>query len=56
MGDSSLEQSLQLFEEGTQLVKHCNELLSRAELQIAQLMKGADGAPVSLEFEHEDEL
>ena len=55
-GDSSLEQSLQLFEEGTQLVKRCNELLSNAELQIAQLMKGADGAPVSLEFEHEDEL
>ena len=55
-GDSSLEQSLQLFEEGTQLIKHCNDLLSHAELQIAQLMKGPDGAPVPLEFEHEDEL
>jgi len=55
-GDLPLEQSLQLFEEGTGLVKCCNELLSGAELKIAQLMKGADGAPVELEFEHADEL
>ena len=45
-GDLPLEQSLQLFEEGTGLVKSCNQLLSQAELKIAQLMKGADGAPV----------
>ena len=45
-----------MFEEGTTLVKHCNDLLGNAELKIAQLMKGADGAPVELEFEHADEL
>ena len=45
-GDLPLEQSLQLFEEGTGLVKSCNQLLSQAELKIAQLMKGADGVPV----------
>ena len=55
-GDLPLEQSLQLFEEGTGLVKSCNQLLSNAELKIAQLMKGPDGAPVELEFEHADEL
>lgn len=55
-GDLPLEQSLQLFEEGTALVKNCNQLLSSAELKISQLMKGADGAPVELEFEHADEL
>lgn len=55
-GDLPLEQSMQLFEEGTGLVKSCNQLLSNAELKIAQLMKGADGAPVELEFEHADEL
>lgn len=55
-GDLPLEQSLQMFEEGTTLVKHCNDLLGNAELKIAQLMKGADGAPVELEFEHADEL
>ena len=55
-GDLPLEQSLQLFEEGTGLVTRCNEMLSGAELKIAQLMKGADGAPVELEIEHADEL
>ena len=54
-GDLPLEQSLQLFEEGTGLVKSCNQLLSQAELKIAQLMKGADGVPVELEFSHADE-
>ena len=55
-GDLPLEQSMQLFEEGTGLVKSCNQLMSNAELKIAQLMKGPDGAPVELEFEHADEL
>ena len=55
-GDLPLEQSMLLFEEGTGLVKSCNQLLSNAELKIAQLMKGPDGAPVELEFEHADEL
>ena len=54
-GDLPLEQSLQLFEEGTGLVKSCNQLLSQAELKIAQLMTGADGVPVELEFSHADE-
>ena len=54
-GDLPLEQSMQLFEEGTGLVKSCNQLLSNAELKIAQLMKGPDGAPVELEFSHADE-
>ena len=54
-GDLPLEQSLQLFEEGTGLVKSCNQLLSQAELKIAQLMKGADGVPVEWEFSHADE-
>ncbi len=55
-GDLPLEESLKLFEEGTALVKNCNQLLSTAELKIAQLTKGADGAPVESEFAHADEL
>ena len=55
MEQGDLPQSLQLFEEGTGLVKSCNQLLSQAELKIAQLMKGADGVPVELEFSHADE-
>lgn len=49
-GELPLEQSLQLFEEGTALVRSCGKLLDEAELKIVKLMKGPDGAPVELEF------
>ena len=42
----SLEQALKLFQEGTGLVKSCDEMLTKAELEVVKLMKGADGAPV----------
>lgn len=53
-GDVPLEQSLQLFEEGTALVRQCGSLLDRAEMQVKQVMKGPDGAPVETEFQNED--
>ena len=46
-GDVPLEE---LFEEGTALVRRCSGLLDGAELQIKQVMKGPDGAPVEMEF------
>ena len=49
-GDVPLEESLKLFEEGTYLVRRCGSLLDGAELQIKQVMKGPDGAPVEMEF------
>ena len=49
-GDVPLEESLKLFEEGTSLVRRCGSLLDGAELQIKQVMKGPDGAPVEMEF------
>lgn len=49
-GDTPLEESLKLFEEGTALVRRCSGLLDGAELQIKQVMKGPDGAPVEMEF------
>ena len=49
-GDVPLEESLKLFEEGTALVRRCSGLLDGAELQIKQVMKGPDGAPVEVEF------
>ena len=49
-GDVPLEQSLQLFEEGTMLVRKCSNLLDQAELQVKQVMKGPDGAPIEMEF------
>ena len=50
-GELPLEEALALFEEGTSLVKSSSKLLDEAELQVAKLMKGADGAPVETEFE-----
>ena len=52
-GNVPLAESLRLFEEGTCLVSQCNHLLDDAELKVVRLMKGSDGNPVEMEFEHE---
>ena len=52
-GNVSLEESLNLFEEGTALAASCSEQLDSAELKVVRLMKGTDGNPVELEFEHD---
>ena len=52
-GNASLEESLKLFEEGTGLAADCSRQLDEAELKIVRLMKGPDGTPVELEFEHD---
>ncbi len=49
-GSVPLEQALQLFQEGTALVKSCNSMLDKAELEVVRLMKSADGTPVETEF------
>lgn len=49
-GNVPLEQALKLFQEGTDLVKNCDEMLTKAELEVVKLMKGADGAPVETEY------
>lgn len=53
-GDVALEESLKLFQEGTELVRTCSELLERAQMQVEKVVKGADGAPVFEEFTDED--
>ncbi len=52
-GETPLEQALALFEEGSGLVRTCSSLLDQAELQVARLMKGPDGAPQEVPFEPE---
>ena len=44
-GDVALEESLKLFQEGTQLVHDCGKLLDEAELQVKKVMVAADGTP-----------
>ena len=49
-GDAPLEESLKLFQEGTELVRSCGKLLEEAELQVKKIMTAPDGSPVEEEF------
>lgn len=50
-GDVPLEESLKLFQEGTQLVQNCSKLLDEAELQVTKITAAADGSPVEETFD-----
>ena len=50
-GDVSLQDSMALFAEGTELIRRCGELLDTAEQQVVRLKKGVDGAPEELPFD-----
>ena len=52
-GEVALEESLKLFQEGTELVRTCGKLLDEAELQIKKVIKGADGKPMMEDFDDE---
>ena len=49
-GDVPLEESLKLFQEGTDLVRSCNQLLDHAQLQVKKIMTAPDGSPVEEDF------
>lgn len=53
-GDVALDESLKLFQEGTDLVRACGKLLDDAQLQVEKVVKGADGAPTFEEFADEN--
>lgn len=52
-GDIALEESLKLFQEGTELVQSCGKLLDEAELQVKMVMTASDGSPVLENLPHE---
>ncbi len=52
-GDVALEESLKLFQEGTELVKNCQKLLDDAQLQVKKIMTAPDGSPVEEDFQSE---
>jgi exodeoxyribonuclease VII small subunit len=43
MGDTTLERSLELFEQGVRLARRCNGLLNSAEGRIEKLVQESDG-------------
>ncbi len=52
-GDVPLEESLKLFQEGTDLVRKCQELLDSAQLQVKTITTGPDNAPLEETFDVE---
>ena len=49
-GDVALEESLELFREGTALIQSCGKLLDEAELQVKKILAGQNGEPVEEAF------
>ena len=52
-GDVPLEESLKLFQEGTELVRNCGKLLDEAQLQVKKIMTAQDGSPIEEDFSYE---
>ena len=49
-GEVPLEESLKLFQEGTQLVASCEKMLDNAQLQVKMVLTAPDGSPVLEDF------
>lgn len=52
-GDVALEESLKLFQEGTELVRSCSKLLEDAKLQVSKITVASDGSPVEEPFDEQ---
>jgi len=52
-GDVALEESLKLFQEGTELVRACGKLLEDAKLQVSKITAGPDGEPAEEPFDEQ---
>ena len=52
-GDVPLEETLKLFQEGTELVQRCQKLLDDAILQVKKIMVAQDGSPLEEDFRDE---
>lgn len=52
-GEVPLEESLKLFQEGTELVRACGKLLDEAQLQVKKIAVAEDGSPVEESFDAE---
>lgn len=52
-GDVPLEESLKLFQEGTDLVRKCGKILDEAQLQVKKIATASDGTPIEEDFQVE---
>lgn len=53
-GNLTLDESIALFERGTQLAARCGKLLDQAELKVRQLVPSPEGEYELVEFEPEE--
>ena len=53
-GEAPLDESLALFEEGSKLMKHCTDLLNKAEQKVTKLTVTADGELTEIPFKGEE--
>lgn len=54
-GDLSLEESLELFEQGVRLSRECQKRLDDAERKVEILLKGANGEVTASPFDESEE-
>ena len=54
-GETPLDKSLALFEEGAKLIKTCGKMLDEAEQTVLRLQKGNNNEPVMENFLNEFE-
>lgn len=52
-GDTSLDESLKLFEEGTRLMRICNDMLNQAEQKVTKLIS-ENGVLTEKEFSEDE--
>jgi exodeoxyribonuclease VII small subunit len=52
-GDTSLDESMKLFQEGTLLVQQCSKYLKDAEQKVSEIKKNEFGEPEEVPFEDE---
>lgn len=52
-GDAPLEESLKLFQEGTERIRICGKLLDEAQLQVKKIVPRPDGAPTEEDMPYE---
>ena len=45
-GDVQLDESLKLFQDGTELVRNCGKMLEDAQMQVKMVLTAEDGSPV----------
>ncbi len=52
-GEVPLDESLKLFQEGTELVRSCSKLLDEAQLKVDMILADSQGQPMQEEFAHD---